>query len=248
MKDIGIFIQARTGSTRLPNKIIMPFFQDYNCLELIIDRIKNKINIPIYVVTSTNSNDDIIEKIALDKKVFIFRGDEENVLDRFLQCAKQNGIKKIIRICSDNPFLDISELQKLINEIDHHDYISFKINDKPSILTHFGFWSEYTTLDALEKVIKYTNDKLYLEHVTNFIYNNKDKFNLKWINFDTRRFSNLSFRLTLDTEVDFENLTNLYKTILNNNKEINIENVVSELRNDNDLIIKMNNEIIKNSK
>ena len=49
-----------------------------------------------------------------------------------------------------------------------NDYISFDIDGTPSIKTHFGFWGEFVTLDALKRVIGFTDDLLYREHVTNY--------------------------------------------------------------------------------
>ncbi|MDB4710952.1 hypothetical protein OAF16_04405, partial [Flavobacteriales bacterium] len=107
MSETGIIIQARTGSTRLPNKIILPFYKEKGILELIVERINKYTDIPIVVATTKNPKDDAIVKIASKNGVGCYRGSENNVLSRFIETAKKNNFKNIIRICADNPFLDI---------------------------------------------------------------------------------------------------------------------------------------------
>ena len=75
-------------------------------------------------------------------------------MNRFISAAEQYNAQKIIRVCSDNPFLDINSIKKLIETINENpsaDYISFNINGIPSIKTHYGFWTEYVTLNTLKK-------------------------------------------------------------------------------------------------
>ncbi len=73
MNQISIIIQARTGSTRLPNKIIKPFYKDKTLLDIIIYRLK-EIDIPIIIATTENEKDDEVEEIGLNNKVNVFRG------------------------------------------------------------------------------------------------------------------------------------------------------------------------------
>ena len=81
MSKIGIIIQARTGSTRLPNKMILPFYNEKGVLELLIERIKNRLSeIEIIVATTSLEKDNRIEEIADKTKVTCFRGDENDVL------------------------------------------------------------------------------------------------------------------------------------------------------------------------
>ena len=106
----AMIIQARVSSTRLPEKILMPFYDKYCCLELLVERIKPAIDIPIIIATSSNKKDNAIESLSKKMNVLCYRGDEHNVLKRFIDCAKQFNLKNIIRVCSDNPFLNAADL------------------------------------------------------------------------------------------------------------------------------------------
>ena len=111
MENLGIIIQARTGSTRLPFKMTLPFFNDRGILELLLSRLKKAgLADKTIVATTENVRDDIICNIARNAGVSYFRGSESDVLDRFIQAANHYYVSKIIRICADNPFLDIPAL------------------------------------------------------------------------------------------------------------------------------------------
>ncbi|MEJ2278461.1 MAG: hypothetical protein P8Y70_12040 [Candidatus Lokiarchaeota archaeon] len=101
---IGIIIQARTGSTRYPNKVIKKIHGDKNILDYLIENLKT-LNQRIIVATTNKTQDDIIVEVARKNSVDYYRGDEENVLMRYINSAKQYGISKIIRITGDNVFI-----------------------------------------------------------------------------------------------------------------------------------------------
>jgi spore coat polysaccharide biosynthesis protein SpsF (cytidylyltransferase family) len=245
---IGIIIQARTNSTRLPNKIILPFNENQNVLEILLKKISDKINIPIVVATSDNPDDSIIEQICSKFNVNCFKGDEHNVLQRFYNCAIEYNFDFVIRICSDNPFIDIEDLEQLINFQNNDDYLSFKIYDIPSIKTHYGFWAERIKTTALERVLNLTKDKLFLEHVTNYIYTYPADFNIKWLENKSISLLNFPIRLTIDTKEDFEIMQNIYSHLKKNNLEMNKINIISHIRDNKTIQKQMLAQIEANSK
>ena len=124
--NIGIIIQARLTSTRLPKKVLLPFYGSMTILDILIDKLQS-VCPNIVIATSSKSENDELVKFALDKNVCCYRGSEDDVLQRFIDSAKYSNITHIIRICSDNPFLDVDSLKTLIsNEEDNSDseYIS----------------------------------------------------------------------------------------------------------------------------
>ncbi|HEX7583815.1 MAG TPA: glycosyltransferase family protein [Prolixibacteraceae bacterium] len=250
MSDLGIIIQARTGSTRMPEKVILPFDQDQSILDLLLEKTK-KLNVPVILATTVNPSDDRICRLAEKHQVAVFRGSENDVLERFIQAAQQNKFSKIIRVCADNPFLDLKGMQILINEFQQSDadYLSFELaGNKPSILTHFGFWTEAVRLDALEKAKKLTFEKFYHEHVTNFIYGNPTLFNVQFILADSLVFSRNDIRMTLDTPEDFEIQKQIYAAISKENPNFGIPEIVSWLDRHPEILELMKMEILKNQK
>jgi spore coat polysaccharide biosynthesis protein SpsF len=250
MPQLGIILQARTGSTRMPEKVILPFFQDQSILDLLLEKAKYSA-IQVVLATTTNPSDDRICQLAEKHEVPVFRGSENDVLDRFIQAARQFEFKKVIRICADNPFLDLNSLNFLISEFEKSDadYMSFQLaGNKPSILTHFGFWTEAVRLNALEKVQQMTSEKLYHEHVTNFIYGNPDLFNVRFIPADPLVFSRTDIRMTLDTPEDFEIQQQIFAAISKEKPNFAIPEIVNWLDRHPEILKQMKKEILKNQK
>ena len=250
---ISFVLQARMGSTRLPKKMVMPFFENKSIFELILSKLNKYFpDIPKYLATSTNTDNDILEDIAIKNNCKVFRGSEDDVLGRFTNLSKENGINKLIRICCDNPFLDMSEMKRLIETVDQFteiDYLSFKINNLPSIKTHFGFWSEFVKLDALIKVESLTSDVFFHEHVTNFIYENSHLFSVKFIDVNKELHGRQDIRMTIDTKEDFELLSEIYFKIINIfGNEFTINDVLDFLNKNEQYKSKMKKQIELNSK
>ena len=105
MKD-GIIIQARTGSTRLHNKILLPFYGGQRIIDILIGNIKQACaDKTIVLATTDRPQDDILAEVAREAGICCYRGDEDNVLDRFIRAAETFNLDRFIRVCSDNPFV-----------------------------------------------------------------------------------------------------------------------------------------------
>ena len=226
----GIIVQARTGSTRLPNKVLLPFYQEQCILDIIIQKLKT-LNHPLVVATSNHPNDNEIVKAASRNNVHFFAASEENVLERFIDCARENNFSNIIRVCADNPFIDTSFIEELVNE--SADYSAHFFQDKPSIQTHWGVFTEFVSLTALEKIQSLTKEKIYLEHVTNYIYQNPELFTITKMNPPILCQAN-DIRLTVDTAEDFKLAQTLYKLCVEKNSNFNLstilENITQEMK------------------
>lgn len=249
-----IILQARTGSSRLPNKMIKPFYGERTVLEILIVRILDAmpdLASQIVVATTTNSNDDAIESICSNLGVKIFRGNENDVLNRFISASEQYKCDKIIRICADNVFLDTAKLRDLYNSFDISDcdYMSFKKEDgTPSIKTHYGFWAEAVSLTSLKEVSRRTDMPQYHEHVTNFIYENSNQFKCIFFQIDSQIEAHSDLRLTLDTQDDFEIQQYIYSHFISNNVEITPSNLIEYLDRNPDFYNIMRKNISKNNK
>lgn len=234
-RDFVIIIQARTGSTRLPKKMVMDFLHDQTIPEVIVARLKLAFPEIITVLATTSSQLDNDLAAKMEGKVdLVYRGDEEDVLERFLDVKEIVQAKAVIRVCADNPFLDMSLLQELIQDWeDGMDYLAHRIEDKPSMKTAFGFFAEITTYEALEKVKSMTQESLYHEHVTNFVYENPNDFNVNWLPVEKSISDNQDIRLTVDTENDFENAKKVFEYIQENRLPVSYQEVIEYVKKNN---------------
>ena len=247
---IGFVIQARLTSTRFPNKMIRPFYNDQNILELLINRFKENFpEIRLIVATSSLSANDPIEKICKQLEVICFRGSEEDVLSRFVSVGVEHGFDYIMRICGDNPFIHVESIQRLLNDFDEEDYLSFKTKEgKPVIKTHYGFWTEIVSLSALKRIQSLKINPFYHEHVTNYIYENSNDFNIKLISIDDVFDEKKYIRLTVDTPKDFEIAGKIYQNVVKQDGGFIFNELFSCIDNNKEYIKIMTTEIENNGK
>ncbi len=211
----GILIQARTGSTRLPNKILLPFYGQQRLIDILISRIRSACpGIPVILATTRRPQDDVLEEVARQHGIFSFRGEEDNVLDRFLGAADTYGIDRLIRVCSDNPFLQAESFNELFREHSAApvDYISYGFPDgRPVIRSHLGLFAELTTTDALKRVAaRAAGRPEYVEHLTTYLYTHPGQFSSRLLPLPESLRQRSDLRFTLDTPKDFSLLQELY--------------------------------------
>jgi spore coat polysaccharide biosynthesis protein SpsF len=248
--NLGIIIQARLGSTRLPGKILKPFHGDKCILDIILDKLHQASDAKVIVATSTSiDNDALVEHLKRNGELF-FRGSENDVLDRFIKAAEKFHVDGVIRICSDNPFIDPDGIKTLSEKARHSEaqYIGFRINGLPSIKTHFGFWGEFVTLDALKKVAASTDDLPAHEHVTIHIYSHPEEYPCEWIDCLDFIQGRNDIRLTVDTQEDFKNAQQVYADLTKANHNFGLEEIVSYIDEHEEMKASMKRIITQNTK
>jgi spore coat polysaccharide biosynthesis protein SpsF (cytidylyltransferase family) len=209
--NIPLIVQARVQSTRFPGKVLQPFAGGLTLLEYQLARLKAAIpSSPIVIATSTNAADEPIARAAEKMGVLCFRGDEQDVLGRFVACCGHFEFTgPIIRICGDNPFLQTGLLTILLNEAagykEDYDYIGFSVDKIPAIRTHFGFFGELVTAEALAYTYEHTECSHFHEHVTSYIYESTGSFRVLWLEIEGLAPYLNTLRLTVDSKEDFEN-------------------------------------------
>lgn len=243
MQNIAVIIQARAGSKRLPNKMLNPFINNQNLLEIVLDKFIN-FKYKVIVATSSEKQDDAIEKTSKKKSIDVFRGSENNVLNRFIETAEEYNIDVVIRVCADNPFISVDYIYDIIEAYIEtpKEYISFQTENKtPTIKTHYGFFAELVELKALKKVRAKTNEMHYLEHVTNYIYENNSDFSTRFLAIPFKE--NNRIRLTLDTYEDFETCQKIYYNNMNEKDALTPEKLVKYINENKEYLDLMQNQI-----
>lgn len=248
----GIVLQARSGSTRMPQKMIIPFYAETGILQTLLLRlIQENFNVPIVLATSINPKDDEIERIGQNVGVNVYRGSENNVLERFIGAANAYNFDKLIRVCADNPFLDMKCLKHQIDAFKHSDtdyWCYCKSDLTPTIKTHFGFWTEGVKRSALKKIGELTNEIIYQEHVTNFIYSHPEIFKIHFEHISELVESSENIRLTIDTPNDFKLAQEIYAVVNQNNIPMDSNDIVQLVKQNPNWLYQMEQEINKNLK
>tara|TARA_B110000438_G_scaffold173602_1_gene165911 strand:+ start:1001 stop:1726 length:726 start_codon:yes stop_codon:yes gene_type:complete len=206
---VGIIIQTRTGSTRLPAKVMMRADDEFLMIDYIINQLQHsKLSNKMVIATTDLDQDDVIYEHVTNRNIPCFRGDEKNVLQRHYECAKKYSFSTIVRIPSDKPLIDPTIVDNAIEKFQSssYDYISnFSVNvdNEHEFLPSFpsGTEVEIFSFSALENAFKNANTAYQKEHVTPYIYENPKKFKI----FTISSNKDLSkFRWALDYEKDLK--------------------------------------------
>ena len=235
-----LITQARSGSTRLPGKVLKEI-NGKTLLQIHLDRLKKCKSVSeIIVATTTNNEDQIIFDKAVDWGFSAFRGSESDVLDRFYQAVKDKNADWIVRVTSDCPLIDPVLVDNVIDfvQINDKDYGSnILIENYPD-----GQDIEVFKFSVLEKAWKNAKLLSEREHVTPYIRNNSDNKGgdfFSAINYPCD-FDFSKIRMTVDEIRDFEliriliNVLGTHKTWLEYTNYI-IQNNLTEI---NDSIIR----------
>lgn len=228
MTSTLIILQARTSSSRLPGKVLMPILGQ-PMLSHQIHRLKQvKTPNKLIVATSILASDNAIAALCKDLQVECFRGSLNDVLERYAQAAKANNpageITNIVRVTGDCPLIDSSIIDDVIKLFvkDNVDYCS---NCFPATLPD-GLDVEVFSLDALEKAQTLCESKADREHVTPFIWRNPEIFSQSNFNYT----SDLShYRWTVDEPEDFELVDKIYQALFPSNQNFSLPDILSLL-------------------
>lgn len=205
-------------------------------LGFLIDRMKESKNVDkIVLATTRHPEDEALVKLAQEKEIAVFRGGEteerRDLLGSFIECAEQNGLDTIVRICGDSPLIEPSQIDRLLEEFEQgdYDYLSIKTRDgNPIILSGWGLAVEVISLEAFKKARMLASDKISLEHVTPFIYKNPDIFKVWFLDYPKMsKFDHDDVRLTIDYKYDLDTLNEIANNL--NGKDPNLDNFIEYL-------------------
>lgn len=200
MVKVLCIVQARLTSSRLPNKVLMTLGNSgLSILEHVYQRMSQSkcIDKVVFAIPDTPLNEQLA--MFMDKKNIPYtRGSEDDVLDRFYQCAIIYDPEFVVRATCDNPLVDWRICDQLISSIDDNDYIG--ATDIP-----LGTGVEVFKMNALREAYEKADTEPQHEHVTPYMYQN-----LKYTRIS---FNGLNYRLTVDEERDFYVMNEIYNKL-----------------------------------
>ena len=232
---VGIIVQSRTGSSRLPAKVMMKADDKSLMIDYVINQLKHsKLHDDIVIATTNLQRDDVIFNHVSNQNISCFRGDEKNVLERHYQCAKKYAFSTIVRIPSDKPLIDPTIVDSVIEKFSSNkfDYVAnfgvIKKNNEFVVNSTYpsGTEVEMFSFEALETAWKNAITSEEREHVTPYIYLHPEKFKIHTINL-LKDFSDL--RWALDYESDMKLIREIISKI--KNRPILMNDIISLLEN-----------------
>jgi len=227
IKKIGCVIIARLGSSRLPGKVLKTVNNE-PLLIWLLKRIKKiKYFKSIVVATTTNKEDDAIEKIVLKNHFKIFRGSEKNVVQRLYKAAKKFKFDHVVEITADCPLIDPAIIIQCINiyQSNNVDYLNnCYIRSYPD-----GMDIQIFNTKTLGKTLKLTKKPEELEHIGLYQMKNQKKF--KVINLIAPEELYLpKLGLTLDEKQDFKLIKKIIENLGKKNRFFSCKKIIDYVR------------------
>jgi len=208
-QKIGIILQARMGSSRLPGKVLKKLL-DKPMIQWIVERLQccQKVD-RLILATSISQKEQPLVNLIEKLDINIFRGSEADVLDRYYQCAMKHNLDYIIRATGDNPFVDPEECDRLI------DFFFSQMLDYSTISTDskngypLGVGVEIFNFAALKKSWLEGKEQHHREHVNEYILENPQLFKQAKMNPPIPKSAS-DISLTVDTHEQFTFAHSLY--------------------------------------
>jgi spore coat polysaccharide biosynthesis protein SpsF len=194
--EIALVIQARMSSSRFPEKVLSPLCGTPMLLWTI--NYCSKINLPLFVLTSTDNSDDQLVGMLEQNDVSYHRGSLENVISRYLSFMREYQVKKVVRISGDSPLISPDVISKVIAQDQESADADLTTNVFPRSFPK-GQSVEVIPRKSLELVSDRNLSESDIEHVTPYFYANSKEFKINNLNND----EDLSFiNLSVDTKED----------------------------------------------
>ena len=231
MKTVAI-IQARTGSTRLPSKVLR-MLADKPVLLHVVERLRQTKGIDeIVIATTLNQTDEPIVELAKNNDICCYRGSEENVLSRYYFAAKERSADTVIRITSDCPLIDPFIVDATLEEYLHNDcdFVSNGGDEYTKRTFPRGFDTEVFSFTKLEEAFYQATESYQKEHVTPYIYEHCRA--MYYLN----KTNESCYRLTLDTEEDFQLIEIIYQRLYKGKHDFYAREIIRLLEQEPELV------------
>lgn len=219
-------IQARMGSKRLPGKSLADL-AGKPLLWQVLQRVKRCRKIDeIVLATTTKKEDDVLAKLAKECGVSVFRGSENDLVDRYYQAAKKFKADIVVRICADNPCLEPAEIDRII-EFHKKGESDFSTNTADFEGSGYpdGLGAEVFNFTTLEGLWRVTKDPRHREHVHSYFYDNIDKYVLKTIPCPPE-FRRPELKLDVNTEEELKFIRAIYEYLYPRKKDFHITDII----------------------
>lgn len=200
---VGVIVACRMKSSRLKNKAILPIVGRASVERCLENCLKIRGAELVVLATSTTDEDGILENHTLDGKVKFWRGDPDDVIQRYLGACDAYDIDVIVRVTADCPVVSHEIAEVLLN---HHFRTGADYTAAKEIAV--GTACEIYNTEALRRVIKYLDNAEYSEYMTWYLQNNKHIFKTEIIDLPLEMIR--AYRLTLDYPEDLELFDRLY--------------------------------------
>jgi len=209
MKTV-VVVQARIGSTRLPNKVLMPL-AGRPLLQRMIERVMAAQSAFEIVVATTHCDEDaVIVDLARKIDVPVYAGHPTDLLDRHVRAARAFKADVVVKIPSDCPLIDPGVIDRVLHRYHElHGYVDYVSNLHPQSYPD-GNDVEVVPMEILECAWREATAPHEREHTTPFIWDQPDRFTISNVAWESGRDFSRSHRWTIDYPADYAFISQVF--------------------------------------
>ena len=237
MAIVSLIIQARLGSTRLPNKVLKPL-AGKPMIYRIVERVNrcNEIDNLILAIPDNKQNEKL-SKIKFNKKIKIFKGSENNLVKRYYDAAKKFKTDIIVRLPGDNCMPEPSEIDKIVSFYKSYKKPFFASNLSNILNNGYpdGIGAEVFGFNFLENLLKkkLTKEQKEHPHLNFFDYKNNKPIDINWCKVRTikcpKSFRRPDICLDVNTYKDYQYIKKIYDGLYYKKNNFNIKDIIKFL-------------------
>src|SRR5258708_4950943 len=222
-------IQTRRGSSRLPDKVLMPL-QGKPLFVRQAERVKAaRLCGRLIIATTTDPGDDPIEAVCRQEGLDCFRGDVHDLLDRHYQAALYYPAEAVIKIPSDCPLIDPAIIDTVISfYLGHPGEYDFVSNLHPATYPD-GNDVEIMTFSALERAWREADRPMEREHTTPYFWERPDEFRIGNVLMEGGGDYSMSHRFTIDYPEDYTFIRAVYDGLDPSNPVFGVDDILALL-------------------
>ena len=222
-------VQARTTSTRLPGKVLLPIAGVPMIIFQLNRLVKCKRVDELVLATSSNTSDNDLANRVSTYGYKVFRGDLNDVLKRYQQCCLEYDGDIVVRITGDCPLMDPTLIDELIGEFQMDDSCDYLTNcgDDNNLSVPDGMDIEVFTVQLLKKMNQFATLKSEREHVTPWARKNENK--VRWKNYGHRPKRDY-YRLTVDDSIDYYVVKTIAEKLQADNCDFGVDEIITYLK------------------
>lgn len=229
MDRVVTVIQARTGSSRLPGKVLLPLAGAPLLLRM-YERVRAaRLAGTIIIATTTEVHDDYIEELCGENSIAVYRGSTNDLLDRHYKAALMANADVVVKIPSDCPLISAEIIDEVIGfYLEHaprYDYVS---NLHPATFPD-GNDVEVMSIHALEQAWLQAGKDYEREHTTPFLWENGNEFSIGNVPWKTGENFSMSHRWTIDYPEDYAFISTVYERLYADNPGFTISDILALL-------------------
>ena len=199
-----VVVQARTGSTRLPNKVMMPL-AGRPLLQRMLERVRGaRTPFDLVVATTTESADDGIRALCRSLDVRCYSGHPTDLLERHYRAAAAAGAEEIVKIPSDCPLIDPAVIDRVLAfHAGRRGSLDYTSNLHPASYPD-GNDVEVVPFRVLEEAAREATRPFEREHTTPFVWERPGRYRIGNVAWETGLNYSMTHRWTIDYPEDYE--------------------------------------------